>query len=67
MHVFSKKLAKKLRIGDRVELFVKPIAKAMNHPCLDGNGQLKPNSPCAKRRDFLNGNGVREDAQPTRQ
>lgn len=65
MGAFSKKLAKKLRIGDRVELFVKPIAKAIGHPCLDESGKLKPNSPCAKRRDFLN--GVKEDAQSTGQ
>lgn len=40
--------------GDKVEKLVKPIAKALNLPCLDDDGKLKPESPCAKRRDKLN-------------
>lgn len=42
------------KLGDQVEKLVKPIAKALNLSCLDNEGKLKPNSPCAKRRDWLN-------------
>lgn len=45
----------RLRLGDKVERAVKPIAKALGLPCLDKDGNLKPDSPCAKRRDKLNG------------
>lgn len=42
-------------VGDIVERIVKPIAKALNLPCLDKTTHaLRPESPCAKRRDFLN-------------
>jgi hypothetical protein len=41
-------------LGDRVERLAKPIAKALRLPCLDEKSQLKPESPCAKRRDKLN-------------
>lgn len=41
-------------LGDKIETLVKPIAKALNSPCLDSNSKLKPKSPCAKARDFIN-------------
>lgn len=41
-------------LGDLVERIAKPFAVALKMPCLDENKQLKPESPCAKRRDFLN-------------
>jgi hypothetical protein len=41
-------------LGDKIESLVKPIAKALKLPCLDGKGKLKPSSPCAKRRDKIN-------------
>ena len=41
-------------LGDKVEALVKPIAKALKLPCLDKTGKLRPDSPCAKRRDRLN-------------
>lgn len=41
-------------LGDVVERIAKPIARALNLPCLDSNYSLKPESPCAKRRDTLN-------------
>lgn len=41
-------------LGDVVERLAKPIAKALNMPCLDENKNLRPESPCAKRRDALN-------------
>jgi len=42
------------KLGDWVEQFAKPIAKALKMTCLDENGNLKPESGCAKRRDLLN-------------
>lgn len=42
------------RLGDLVEKLVKPIAVALHLPCLDENRKLKPDSPCADRRDALN-------------
>lgn len=41
-------------LGDLVERVAKPIAKALRLPCLDENHNLRPESPCAKRRDRLN-------------
>lgn len=41
-------------LGDIIERMVKPIAKALRLNCLDENANLKPKSPCAKRRDALN-------------
>lgn len=41
-------------LGDLVERAAKPIAKALKMSCLDEKGQLKPVSPCGKRRDALN-------------
>lgn len=40
--------------GTFIENLVKPIAKFLKLPCLDKEGQLKPTSGCAKRRDKLN-------------
>lgn len=46
---------KPVGIGDIIERLAKPIAKALGLPCLDEKtGGLKPESPCAKRRDALN-------------
>lgn len=41
-------------LGDKVEAWAKPIAKALGLGCLDKSGKLKPQSGCAKRRDMLN-------------
>jgi hypothetical protein len=42
-------------VGDIVERLAKPIARALNLPCLDKTTHaLRPESPCAKRRDALN-------------
>ncbi len=41
-------------MGDVVERLAKPIAKALHLPCLDETNQLRPESPCAKRRDAMN-------------
>jgi hypothetical protein len=41
-------------LGDRVERLVKPVALALKMNCLDKNKQLKLESPCAKRRAWLN-------------
>jgi hypothetical protein len=44
----------KLGLGDLVEIAVKPIAKLLQMDCLETDGSLKPESPCAQRRDWLN-------------
>jgi hypothetical protein len=41
-------------LGDVIEGMAKPIAVALNLPCLDKDKKLRPESPCAKRRNFLN-------------
>lgn len=41
-------------LGDIVERLAKPVAKALNLSCLDATNNLRPESPCAKRRDWLN-------------
>jgi hypothetical protein len=41
-------------LGDIVEKLAKPIAKALRMPCLDKNGNLKPESGCGKRKKLLN-------------
>jgi hypothetical protein len=49
---------RKMRLGDMVEALAKPIAKALRLSCLDENSRLRPESPCAKRRDRLNAIGL---------
>ena len=46
-------------LGDRIERLVKPIAVGLRLPCLDKQRQLKPESPCAKRRAKLNDVGAK--------
>jgi len=41
-------------LGDLIEAAVKPIAVALKLDCLDQQQKLKPESPCAQRRDRLN-------------
>ena len=41
-------------LGDVIEKLAHPIAVALKLPCLDSTGTLKPESPCAKRRDAMN-------------
>ena len=41
-------------VGDVIERLVKPVARALGLNCLDSSGQLKPDSPSARRRDALN-------------
>lgn len=50
----SRREVKAVGLGDRIERLVKPIAKALRLGCLDENGHLKPESPCAKKRDRIN-------------
>ena len=40
--------------GNVVERMTKPIARALRLSCLDGKGELKPASPCGKRKAALN-------------
>jgi len=44
----------KMGLGDIIEILAKPVARALKLSCLDGEGKLKPESGCAKRRDALN-------------
>jgi hypothetical protein len=41
-------------LGDIVEVVAKPIARVLGMKCMDENGQLKPESKCAQRRNALN-------------
>lgn len=42
-------------LGDMVEAAVHPIAVALKFPCVDpATERLRPDSPCARRRDKLN-------------
>lgn len=43
-----------MKLGDAVETLAKPIAIALKMDCLDEHQNLKPESPCAKRKAFLN-------------
>lgn len=45
---------KPMGLGDLVEKLVKPVAKVLGLPCLTTAGTLRPESPCAARRDALN-------------
>jgi len=53
-HGITSETLPKRGLGDIVESLAKPIAKALKFSCLDENQNLKPESPCAKRRDMLN-------------
>ena len=44
-------------LGDMVERLVHPIAVALKLPCLDEKQELRPQSPCARRRAWLNEQG----------
>lgn len=42
-------------LGDVVHKVALPVAKALGLPCVDkSTGKLRPESPCAKRREMLN-------------
>lgn len=43
-----------MKLGNWVELTVKPFAQAIDHPCLDEQGNTKPESKCGKRIEKLN-------------
>lgn len=49
-----------VRLGDAVHAVAKPVAQALKLPCLDAKGELRPESPCGKRRAFLNGEKPKE-------
>jgi hypothetical protein len=50
-----KEAAKVRGLGDVVHMVAKPIAKVLGLSCIDKmTGGLKPQSPCAKRREMLN-------------
>lgn len=41
-------------LGSLIETLVKPLAKSLRLGCIDEQGNLRPESGCAKRRDTLN-------------
>ena len=41
-------------VGDMVEVVAKPIARLMGADCLDEQGNLKPDSGCARRKAACN-------------
>ena len=42
-------------LGDKIERAVHPMAAALHWPCLDEKQEtLRPQSPCAKARDWIN-------------
>lgn len=42
-------------LGDAIAAVATPIARALGMPCVDkATGQLKPDSPCAKRKEAAN-------------
>lgn len=43
-----------MKLGNVVETIIKPVAVAINHPCLDEQGNTKPESNCGKRINKLN-------------
>lgn len=43
-----------MKPGTVIEHLVKPIGRTLNLSCYDDQGQLKPESGCAKRRDAIN-------------
>lgn len=43
-----------MKLGDAISMFATPIAGTLGSSCVNDQGQLKPESPCAKRRDKLN-------------
>jgi hypothetical protein len=45
--------------GDMVERLAHPIAVALKLPCLDEQQKLKAESPCGKRRAYLNRLGIK--------
>ena len=51
------KAAPKKGLGDYGEIIAHPIAVAMKLPCLDKHEELRPESPCARRRAWLNEQG----------
>lgn len=48
------KLPEYIKIGDAIHKIALPIAKTLKLGCVDELGNLKPESPCAKRREWLN-------------
>lgn len=45
---------RRIALGDKIERFVKPFAKAIHHPCLQPDDTLRPGSPCDKIKRALN-------------
>lgn len=41
-------------LGDVVETLARPVAKALGMDCHDATGELKPGTPCAKRKGKMN-------------
>lgn len=43
-----------MKLGNIVEAAVKPFARAINHPCLDEEGNTRPDSKCGAVINKLN-------------
>lgn len=43
-----------MKLGDAISTVATPIAGALGMDCVGEQGELKPESNCAKRRDNLN-------------
>ena len=47
--------SKRLGLGDAIASIATPIARALHLPCIDpATNQLRPESPCAKKKARLN-------------
>jgi hypothetical protein len=50
------------RLGDLVASIATPIARALKLPCIDpATNDLRPESGCAKRKAWMNGDKPREN------
>lgn len=46
-----------MKLGDIAGTVATPVGRLIGVPCIDGNGNLRPESRCAKRKAWLNNFG----------
>ena len=52
----AREVMRAARLGDKVAAVATPVARALGLECIDPETkQLRPESRCAKRKQFLNG------------
>ena len=56
-----RQIARRIRLGDRIETAISALPGATHLPCHDKHGRLIPQTPCWKRRQFLNGEAAAVD------